>query len=75
MLAEDYNGEETRFSAVKNDMRYIMDEFLSAKYSIITFSNSSEILIPITKDKKICLQALETMKAPSKYYASRKHFR
>ncbi|MCI8519679.1 MAG: VWA domain-containing protein [Clostridia bacterium] len=75
MMAEDYNGEETRLSAVEKDARHIIEEFHGARYSIITFANSSEILIPLTKDEKICIQALETMKIPSKYYASRKHLK
>lgn len=75
MIAEDYNGKETRLSAVESDVRHIIEEFNGARYSIITFANSSEILIPLTKDEKICIQALETMNTPSKYYASRKYFK
>ena len=75
MLAEDYNGDKTRLSAVIEDVKCIMDEFQSSRYSIITFANSSEILIPLTKDRDLCFQALEIIKTPSKYYASRKYFK
>lgn len=75
MLAEDYNGKNTRLSAVESDMKYIVDKFRGAKYSIITFSNNSEILVPLTRDTNLCMQAVETMQIPNKYYASRKYFK
>lgn len=70
MLAEDYKGNETRISAVKNDIEYIINKLQGARYSIITFANSSEILLPLTKDESITLQALQAMQIPHQYHAT-----
>lgn len=69
MLAEDYNGNETRITGVQKDMEYIMNKLQGARYSIITFANSSEILVPLTKDKNITMQALKAMQVPHQYHA------
>lgn len=50
MLAEDYNGDSTRLSAVKNDVAYITEELSGASFAVISFDNSSKILSPFTAD-------------------------
>ena len=36
MIAEDYNGDNTRLSAVKEDIKHIVEELEGAKFSIVT---------------------------------------
>lgn len=69
MLAEDFNGNQTRLSGVKEDCLKIMDELDGAKFSIISFDNTAEINIPFTRDKDILVESLDILTIPYSYYA------
>ena len=50
MRALDYDGEKERFEGVINDCCYIVDELSGSKFSIMTFGDTVQRLIPFTTD-------------------------
>ncbi|MBQ3514652.1 MAG: VWA domain-containing protein [Lachnospiraceae bacterium] len=70
MLAEDYNGNDRRIDAVKEDCKYIMEQFPGASFSVVTFGNSVERTVPYTVDYNMALQAIEVLNGQMEYYAS-----
>lgn len=69
MVAEDYNGKETRLSAVKKDCEYIINKFTGANFSVITFNNDSQVLVPYTKDANITLDSIESINVMTELYS------
>lgn len=69
MLAEDYDGENTRLEGVKKDCSYIIDELAGARMSVITFHNDSQILMPYTKDTTSVLETINALKGMDELYA------
>ncbi len=69
MAAEDYDKELTRLEATKKDVSYIIDKFGEAKFSIITFSNSAQVLVPFTKDISMVKHAVNIMQVTDKLFA------
>lgn len=69
MLAADYNGNDTRLSAVKNDCEKIVDELNGARFSVITFSNTAKILMPFTKDANIITESIDIIDVTGELYA------
>lgn len=69
MIAEDYNGNNIRLSAVKEDCKYIMDKLDGSKFSIISFDDTSKVLIPYTTDKNIIMESLDTINVSNYVYA------
>lgn len=69
MVAEDYKNNTPRLSAVKNDCKHIMNELSGAKFSVITFGDSSQIITPYTKDNNMTVEAIETIKIADPTYA------
>ena len=50
MKALDYDGQKERLEGVINDCCYIVDELSGCKFSIITFGDTVQRLIPFTTD-------------------------
>ena len=69
MNAEDYNGNNTRLSAVKKDLKYILDKIPAAYYSIITFDSKSYIRTPLTSDRDTIDNIIDTMNAKKVLYS------
>ena len=70
MVAEDYNGKNTRLSAVKEDLKYILDKIPSSSYSIITFDSKSYIRSPLTPDRDSIDSIIDTMDVKLSYYSA-----
>ena len=70
MVAEDYNGKNTRLSAVKDDLKYILNKIPLASYSIITFDSKSYIRSPLTNDRDNIDTIIDTMGVKLSYYSS-----
>ena len=70
MLAEDYNGNERRIDAVKSDCEYIMERFAGASFSVISFGNEVEVMVPYTIDCNIILQYIDILSGQTEYYAN-----
>ena len=58
MLAEDYNGDNRRMDAVKNDCKYIMEQFPGASFSVVTFGDSVQRMIPYTVDVNMAVETI-----------------
>lgn len=69
MRALDYNGKNERFEAVINDCCYIVDELSSCKFSIITFGNTAQRLIPFTNDTDMVQAELKAISIENDFYA------
>ena len=70
MWAQDYAGSKPRMDGVQTDLRYIMQELYGGSFALIRFDNRSQILAPFTQDADTVTDALETIKAPDRYYAN-----
>lgn len=69
MAAEDCRGGETRLDTLKKDCEYITDSFPNARYSVITFGNNSQVLVPYTKDTNMMLEAINVIRVEPEDYA------
>ena len=70
ITAEDYNGNNTRLSAIKKDIKYILNKLPSSNYSIITFDSKSYIRSPLTTDKDTIEVIIDTMDVKLPYYSA-----
>jgi Ca-activated chloride channel family protein len=69
MIAEDYNGSQTRLSGVQSDMQYILQKLSGAQFSLITFANTATIVAPFTYDHNMIEVATKAMAPLSSLYA------
>lgn len=69
MRALDYNGNKERFEGVVNDCCNIVDELSNCKFSIITFGDTAQRLIPFTSDTDMVQAELKAIKLEDDYYA------
>ena len=70
MRALDYNGSKERIEGVINDCCYIIDELSGCKFSIITFGDTAQRLIPFTTDSDMVQAELKAIKLENDFYAS-----
>lgn len=69
MLAEDYNGEGIRLDAVKEDCKYIMQEFAGASFALAVFDNEIKKKVPYTIDSNMVSKSIELLYGQTLYYA------
>lgn len=69
MIAEDYNNNIQRLTAVKKDCEYIVEKLNGARFSVITFNDDSQIVIPFVKDVNMTMEAISTIQTPDPFYA------
>ena len=69
MNAEDYNGNETRLSGVKKDCNYIIERLSGARFSIITFNNKAQIIIPFINDINLAMETIDIIEPIDELYA------
>lgn len=69
MNAEDYNGNNTRLSAIKQDCKYIVEKLSGARFSVITFNNTAKIMTPYTKDTNITIETVDIIEPIDELYA------
>lgn len=70
MRALDYSGSKERFEGVINDCCYIAQELSGCKFSIITFGDTAQRLIPFTTDSDMVQAELKAIKLENDFYAS-----
>lgn len=70
MIAEDYNGNDTRLEGVKEVCNYITEELDGAKISIITFGNYAQKEVPMTNDTNIINDTIDEMYVVDANYAN-----
>lgn len=69
MRALDYNGNKERFEGVVNDCCYIVDKLANSKFSIITFGDTAQRVIPFTTDSDMVQAELKAIQLEDDYYA------
>ena len=69
MRALDYDGNKERFEGVINDCCYIVDELSNSKFSIITFSDTAQKVIPFTNDTDMVQAELKAISLENDLYA------
>lgn len=69
MRALDYNGKKERFEGVINDCCNIVEELSNCKFSIITFGDTAQRLIPFTSDSDMVQAELKAIRIEDDYYA------
>lgn len=69
MKALDYNGNKERMEGVINDCCYIIDELSGSKFSIITFGDTAQRLIPFTTDSDMAQAEIKAIKLEDDFYA------
>ena len=60
MNAIDVNGN-SRMHAVKNDCKKIMQSFMGARFSVITFNNYSMVKLPFTDDSSVIYDVIDNL--------------
>ena len=70
MLAEDYNGNGRRMDAVKEDCKYITEQFPVASFSVVTFGNSVQSLTPYTVDTNMVIDTIGVLSGQPQLHAS-----
>lgn len=62
MVAEDWDTEgSTRLDGVRGDINNVLDDYLGAKFSLITFSSVANLRVPLTPDSTAIASAVNTM--------------
>lgn len=69
MIAEDYDGNTPRLEAVKKDCKYIIDSLAGARFALITFDNSSQLMMPFSTDQNATSNAISALKEADILYA------
>ncbi len=69
MKALDYDGQKERLEGVISDCCYIIDELSGCKFSIITFGDTVQRLIPFTTDSDMVQAELKSIKLENDFYA------
>lgn len=70
MYAVDYDSyTKSRMDAVKEDCSYIIRKLNGARYSLITFNNTSKLALPYTYDSDITKESIEVLQPLKEYYA------
>lgn len=69
MRALDYNGNKERFEGVVNDCCNIVNELSNCKFSIITFGDIAQRIIPFTTDTDMVQAELKAISLEDEFYA------
>ena len=69
MLAQDYAGDTERLTAVKKDCEHIVDEMDGAKFAVITFNNSANLISPYSDDSNFAKSVLDSIYPLDSLYA------
>ena len=69
MRALDYNGNKERIEGIINDCCYITEKLSGAKFSIITFGDTAQRIIPFTTDSDMVQAELKAIVLEDDFYA------
>ena len=69
MLAEDFDGNNTRLDAVKESCQYIVDKMEGCRFSVISFGNYANRLVPYTDDISVVMSCINSLEGTTKYVA------
>lgn len=63
-------GKKTRLDKVKEDATEIINSLAGSRFALITFDNSSRVMIPFTSDARSVLDAIDALKVKDYYMAN-----
>lgn len=69
MRALDYDSNKERIEGVINDCCYIIDELSGSKFSIITFGDTAQRIMPFTTDSDMVQAEIKAIKLENDFYA------
>lgn len=69
MIASDYKTK-TRLEGLKESCTSIIENLEGARFSVITFDNGSNILIPLTSDSNMTKESIEVIQVKDEWAAS-----
>lgn len=61
MVAEDHGGEQPRLVGVRSDVTRIAEALPGARFSVITFDNTTRVRLPLTTDTTALGAAVDTL--------------
>ena len=70
MNAND-SREKTRIKSVKEDIYYLVDNFPTSRYAIITFNNLAKVLYPFTEDGELIKDIVNRLHVTNPIYSTR----
>ena len=70
MRALDYDGEKERMEGVVKDCNYIIDTLNGASYSVISFGDTAEMLVPFTSDADMVKAEITAITTEDDFYAT-----
>lgn len=71
MLAEDYGSDDSRrMDAVREDIEQITEDFAGARFALVTFDDSCNLIIPYTFEPAIILGAVGGLEGRLREYAA-----
>lgn len=69
MIAQDSDGGRTRLETVKEDCRYIIDGLPGARFAVMTFHNTANMLSPFTDNAEYVKSTIESVYPLNDLYA------
>lgn len=69
MVANDYQ-DSTRLEGLKEVCNYIIENLNGARFSVITFDNTSKLIIPFTKDTSMARESISVIQYKAEYIAA-----
>ena len=69
MVAQDYEGNRTRLEGVKEDCRAIIESLNGAKFSVISFDNTAQVLCPFSNNSEHAINVIDSIAPMSELYA------
>ena len=61
MVAEDHDGERPRLDGVRTDVAAIAESLPGARFSVVTFDNTTRVRLPLTTDATALGAAVDTI--------------
>lgn len=61
IVAEDWDGQNTRIEGIREDINDLLDEYVGAKFSLITFNSTATMRVPLTPDSTALASSINTM--------------
>lgn len=61
MVAEDWDGDKPRLEGIREDINDLLDDYVGAKFSLITFNSSATLRVPLTPDSTAVASSINTM--------------
>ena len=74
MLAEDGRDQSTRLDDAKEDIEHIVSRLDGARFGIMTFNNTCQIVSPFTSNKDHTLSMLDSVSPLNRFYAKGSSF-